>query len=405
MILLRSLGLLNPVKVARQITHGFGTARETAAEAGVSPMRITIEQALLYFRNNLSRCEYYMYGLYRPELSWEEKTAFIADRDSRRYWEVLTPFKYASVFKNKLLFDRLCRGAALPVPRFYGLFDPVSGRADDGTPLRNGKDIARLIQNAGLTDVVMKPLEGSKGLSVLPLRIEQGRFVSMAGRDYTPDELAQRLASEEMLSRTYPGQGRPPRGFVFQERLQNHPEMSDLVGTTLLSIRFTTFLDLRGDIEILTGILKLPGRDCGVDNLSQGALAVHVDLETGALGEGRFYQRAPCRSFRTHPESGVPFFGRKLPLWKEACELALRAAAAFPMVHVLGWDIAITPDGPTIIEANSSWAPDFAQLTTRRGLMQGRFKETYLALRSRRNGRKANGSSKPGGNADSGTLS
>ena len=402
MILLRSLGVLNPIKVARQIGHGLGTARDTAAEAGVSAFRITIEQALLYFRNNLSRCEYYMYGLYRPELSWEEKTAFIADRDSRRYWEVLTPFKYATGFKNKLLFHRLCQGAALPVPRFYGLFDRVSGRAASGAPLKTGTDIARLMENAELSDLVVKPVEGSKGLSVLPLRIEEGRFVAMSGRVFTPDELAQYLTSEDTLKKTYPGQGEPPRGFIFQERLRNHPGMTDLVGETLLSIRFTTFLDLRGNVEILTGILKLPGRDCGVDNLSQGALAVHVDLETGALGEGRFYQRAPSRSFRAHPESGVRFFRWKLPLWKEACELALRAAAAFPMVHVLGWDIAITPDGPVIIEANSSWAPDFAQLTTRRGLMQGRFKETYLALRARHNG---NGFSGSGSKPDPETLS
>ena len=46
--------------------------------------------------------------------------------------------------------------------------------------------------------------------------------------------------------------------------------------------------------------------------------------------------------------------------WEEARALALRAAAAFAPLRTVGFDIAPTPAGPVLIEANAwwSWLPD-----------------------------------------------
>ena len=39
-------------------------------------------------------------------------------------------------------------------------------------------------------------------------------------------------------------------------------------------------------------------------------------------------------------------------MWTEAVDLALRAHQTFPSVHFIGLDIAISQDGPVLVEGN-----------------------------------------------------
>jgi hypothetical protein len=56
--------------------------------------------------------------------------------------------------------------------------------------------------------------------------------------------------------------------------------------------------------------------------------------------------------------------GHPLPCWPEAVALAERALDAARRVPLIGWDVAITDDGPVLIEANAASTPDIAQATT-----------------------------------------
>ena len=46
------------------------------------------------------------------------------------------------------------------------------------------------------------------------------------------------------------------------------------------------------------------------------------------------------------------------------CSVNERAARAFAPLRTIGWDVAITPDGPSLIEGNVTWDP----LPTKRDL-------------------------------------
>ena len=64
----------------------------------------------------------------------------------------------------------------------------------------------------------------------------------------------------------------------------------------------------------------------------------------------------------------------------ERVVLALRAAAAFPWVRSVGWDIAISEGGPVLVEGNERWSPSLIQMPAPHGLMTGEFKALYEAL-------------------------
>jgi hypothetical protein len=57
-----------------------------------------------------------------------------------------------------------------------------------------------------------------------------------------------------------------------------------------------------------------------------------------------------------HPKTGVPFNKFRLPFWSEVCSLVKETAIKLLPVRTIGWDVAITPNGPVILEANIWWS-------------------------------------------------
>jgi hypothetical protein len=73
-----------------------------------------------------------------------------------------------------------------------------------------------------------------------------------------------------------------------------------------------------------------------------------------------------------HPDSGGQITGRQVPRWEEVCRLAERAHWAFDDRVMIGWDIAVTPDGPVLVEGNAAPDLDIIQRTRRSGLGESR---------------------------------
>ena len=88
-----------------------------------------------------------------------------------------------------------------------------------------------------------------------------------------------------------------------------------------------------------------------VDNWSMGGFAVGVDLEGGTL-MGTAHDKWG-NTHTHHPDSGIEFAGYSIPEWDAVLDLARRAQAAFPYYPLLGFDIAVTPAGPVLLEINA----------------------------------------------------
>ena len=57
--------------------------------------------------------------------------------------------------------------------------------------------------------------------------------------------------------------------------------------------------------------------------------------------------------FDKHPLTGFEFNKiKKIPYVKESFEMVKEAALLIPEIRYIGWDVAITEDGPVVIEAN-----------------------------------------------------
>ncbi len=145
-----------------------------------------------------------------------------------------------------------------------------------------------------------------------------------------------------------------------------------------------------GAPELLASILRMPVTHPSVDNYALGGLASPVDRD-GILGPAAA-KPLPQAMVRVeqHPITGHRFVGTQLPFWPEAVRVALAAHAAFPEYPSIGWDVAIAPDGPTLIEGNAGWCVRFAQHALGRPLGATRLSDCYLswAEHAARNGSK-----------------
>jgi hypothetical protein len=84
-----------------------------------------------------------------------------------------------------------------------------------------------------------------------------------------------------------------------------------------------------------------------------------------------------------HPDTGAAIAGRRLPLWDEVIALALRAHQSFADFPSVGWDVAISPAGPVLLEGNYNWCVVLAQQAGFRPLGGSRYAEDYLAWQRR----------------------
>jgi len=146
--------------------------------------------------------------------------------------------------------------------------------------------------------------------------------------------------------------------YIVQPRLVNHASIRDLSIGTLATIRMLTILAENHRPEATHAVFRMAvGDNLVVDNFHAGGIASAIDMKTGTLGRatdiGLRADRGWCDM---HPDTGGAISGRILPQWRETVICAERAHAAFAGRVFVGWDIAITDDGPILVEGNA--APD-----------------------------------------------
>ena len=100
------------------------------------------------------------------------------------------------------------------------------------------------------------------------------------------------------------------------------------------------------------------------DNFHQGGKGVLVNLENGTLvGNGIDKKLYESKDSIT----GITFDGFKIPYWDEIKKMVLEAALVNDKVNIVGWDVAISKNGPVIIEGNRGPGFDLVQVLLKKG--------------------------------------
>lgn len=95
-----------------------------------------------------------------------------------------------------------------------------------------------------------------------------------------------------------------------------------------------------------------------VDNVSAGALAALIDIETGTL-ESAIQAKSHDKNklflrYQSHPDNGSRIEGERIPNWEEIKKTIVELTNKLPYFNFVAWDVLLTTDGICVIEGNSS---------------------------------------------------
>ena len=153
-------------------------------------------------------------------------------------------------------------------------------------------------------------------------------------------------------------------GYIFQRKLIQCDEMNVINPNAINTLRIVT-INKDGDPYVLTALLRVGTSKSGkVDNWAAGGLAIGIESD-GMLKKWGFYK--PVHGLKTdmHPDTRIVFSDFEVPMYKEALELACSAHKSFYGIRAIGWDVAISKDGPMFIEGNDNWEISLQQACDR----------------------------------------
>ena len=113
------------------------------------------------------------------------------------------------------------------------------------------------------------------------------------------------------------------------------------------SVRINAARDRSGHVRLIGACLKCGGKGAATDNFHTGGIAYPLELSSGRVS-GPGWETAMVfrvRRSRSRWSSSRPALS--------AC--VHRAMDRVPGMGYVGWDIAVTPDGPELIEGNWHW--------------------------------------------------
>ena len=138
-----------------------------------------------------------------------------------------------------------------------------------------------------------------------------------------------------------------PRGIV-EEWIKQDEDMNCLYPQAINPIRVQT-LNANG-IHIIASTLTIGNGLAFANASTKSAIFALVDVETGTVCTDGIDYNGAC--FSEHPISRIRINGFQIPCWEKVLKIVTHAASKIPELGHVGWDIAITKNGPIIIEGN-----------------------------------------------------
>lgn len=300
--------------------------------------------------------EYIRNGLHLPgRYTDAERAAFLA---SDMHWPIVQrvcDMSWYAAVDDKALCESILRQAGVPVPATFAVTDRTVRQYPGLAVLRNAADLAAFLRTREGRPFFAKPIRGMGGHGAILVTQVESAAVHVHGYGRLDAE-----AFWEALG---------PAPYMFQEILRNHPALSALT-PHLATVRLGVFVydDL---VTLAYAVLKIPAAGNVIDSpLRPGNIVCNVADPEGTLRTIITASGMERVSHDAHPDTGVGMLGLALPFWADLRAVAARAAVIFAPLRYQSMDVAITPDGPVVVEVNSGGSLGIVQRATLAGFLQ-----------------------------------
>jgi hypothetical protein len=354
-------------------------------ETGKSALVQWAEIARLAFTGtHLAPNDYYLYRLYDDALhDRAAKRRFVGDRRRPDVNRKVIHAGWFALAEDKLLSAALLERHGFPTPAVRAVYHP-SRWHDGAESLASRSALAAWLRTTDALPLFAKPIWGlrSRGVAWIEHRDPDRDELVLRGGQRVGTEAF--VASLERALVPLPGVSDATRGYVFQDVVRQHPEVVRRCGESVGCVRLIAALET-GRPSLLTAAWKIAAPGNVADSFRRrGNLLAALDGEKGTVTRVVVRDGVEERELADNPHTGERLLGWSLPGFAEAREQVLRGARLLPEVRLQGWDVAIGPDGPVVVEVNPGSAFSLAQLATGRGFWTEEF-EAFVARATREN--------------------
>ncbi len=297
------------------------------------------EMISLWFDQMVDPPSYYAQELFRTErlantyqflTRFETKNGILRSLNEYR----LSPHE-TDEMSDKALFARCC--AAHKIPHVQTL------------AIVGNNEVIWNIDPEGLCfDIFCKPQRGKGAIGAEAFRyVAPNAFEDIKGNSYSLEQLISHLRKS-------------PTGktMLIQRWLENHESIKDFAHASLITFRVITCMNERDEVEVTDAMLRVlvdlepKWKPAVLDD----EFAAPIDLFTGKLGKlTGDDMRTCCKRYKVHPVTNAKVEDRLIEHWPAIAAMAVRSHDAFNHRLMIGWDIALTPDGPIMLEGNTKF--------------------------------------------------
>ena len=273
----------------------------------------------LLYRENVSN--------YKDYISLKENNRLLAWSHSHAKEQII-------LAENKLLFEELLVKNNIPTPQIF--FHNSKNRftyKSDIFKIETKNDffsfLEKVFYEEKIVQLFCKPIDGGMGQNIFVIDRNTYRKIT--------DNLINLLFSN---------------AFIFQELILQHEVLKKINYSSINTLRIFTYKNEKNELEILSGFIRIGRKGAIIDNAHAGGILVPFNIKSGKMcAEGLQLIDNGGGIFYKHPDTGIIFDKLQIPHYIEVKKIVNEVSSLFKFPF-LGWDVAITPNGPVIVEVN-----------------------------------------------------
>lgn len=265
-------------------------------------------------RTGCSLSEYYKYNFFE-KTQLQQEQLFLTCHNKEMYKKykpddqlvgIVCDKEKSNVFLEEYLHRAWCANYRIKEEEFFELF-------------KNSEKL------------VFKPLDGHKGIGIRTFSINKDNR----------EDVYREIVNEQ--------------DGVVEEFIAQHKDMNSITDKSVNTVRIVTLSDnleqaKTGKTEIIYAAFRVGGGKSVVDNFSSGGMVAAIDINSGIVTTDAGDLKG--NRYVVHPETGVAIKGFKIPCFQEAVTMVKDAIEKKGIYGYCGWDIAISEDGPVLVELN-----------------------------------------------------
>lgn len=309
---------------------------------GVAKCRVLFDYLRLFKQKGITMGEYSDYEF--DKCTEDFRQSFLGLNEQRYYLDYLNPKRYFSLARNKYLAHRVLDETGVRKSVLYCYYDPSAKYQGSSLNASDLSSVLGILRDKGVSSCVIKATESSHGAGVIVAKLIE----------YQRNDAVISLFNDTKVTLSSILKDAP---LVFESVVQQSEFIASFNRSSVNTVRFMTTLYPDGEARIIATFMRVGREGRCVDNAGGGGnVDASIDFRTGKIDHViKFEGIGNTVEIESHPDSGVQMRGVMIPGWDGLCSEVLRYQQSFPFCKAAGWDIAITDDGPVVIEVNDMW--------------------------------------------------